>query len=95
MAEIGFKVKGRLAQGYGHHAVAGDEVWLTWTDRLGGWYNWEWRGERYAKLFASPDEALLAARGCDGPWFYLPSPDTIEVVEGVFTPARPPRFEVS
>lgn len=74
------------------HINPGDIVWLGWTPEGGGWYQWRESVEQ-AKLFDDPAvglrEGLLA-----GPWFYKPSPESVEAVKVEYTPARPASVKI-
>lgn len=71
----------------------GDTVWMGWTSEGGGWHQWQAELEG-AKLFDDRESALHIARGCPGPWFYQPSPESIEVVEVEYTPAQPANIKI-
>lgn len=71
----------------------GDTVWLGWTHEGGGWYQWQ-ADMNSAKLFDDPENAGKAARTCPGPWFYQPSPESIEVVEIEYMPPQPASIKI-
>jgi hypothetical protein len=83
-----FVVRAKVAETPGNlkGIKAGDTVWLGWSNEGGGWYQWR-DGIMQARPFDTPERALRAASSCPGPWFYKPTPESIEAVAVEYRPA--------
>lgn len=69
------------------HIKSGGEVYLRWIPEGGGWYQWD---EDFASAypFADASDCRREAQACKGPWYYAPAPETLEVVEVIYTPPQ-------
>lgn len=64
------------------------EVWLGECE-----FGYSWGGSlAAANPFEDRDDALRAARWCRGPWFNLPDPETLQVLEADYQPPTPARL---
>ena len=90
----GYQVRGLIAKDEPDLSKKkGDEVWLYWSEEGGGW--WQWGPKGWAYTFMNKLEAEKAPKGCPGPWYNVPDPETIEIVAGEYTPARKATFAPS
>lgn len=71
---------------------SGDIVWLGWTSEGGGWYQWRDAIEQ-AKVFDDPAVGLREGP-LAGPWFYRPTPESVEAVKVEYTPAHASSFKI-
>ena len=93
--EIVYVVRGKVAKNALNTIKKGDTVWLTWSPDSGGWHNWSHAAAPiHAKRFSTPDEARRVARACHGPWYSMPDPNTIEVLEADWYPPVAGRLEI-
>lgn len=87
MTERRYIVRGKVAKSAAHVKVeAGETVYLYWTSEAGGWFNWSPTLD-IAKPFKTIDEARDASRS-NGPWYYVPSPESIEILPVDYTPPQ-------
>lgn len=72
-----YMVRGKIGAARGNEGRTGQFTYLTETgDRL-----YIWNGAHRAARFPSAQAGLDAARWCNGPWFNVPDPTTVEAVE--------------
>jgi hypothetical protein len=48
----------------------------------------------YAHRFSSEEEACRVALRCNGPWYSVPAPESIEVLDAHYYPPVPARLEL-
>jgi hypothetical protein len=90
-----FVVRGEVAKDALSTIRKGDTVWLGWTDESGGWHEWHHQGSpARAKRFSSPEEARRIALRCNGPWYSVPDPKSIDVLPAHYYPPVPARLEL-
>ena len=70
-------VRGKIAANRTNAARVGRLTYLAET----GDHFYVWDGAHKAALFASQQAGLLAVSHCNGPWFNVPDPATIESIE--------------
>jgi uncharacterized protein YfaQ (DUF2300 family) len=87
--------RGKVAvNAQGLSVKAGDVVWLSYENEGGGW--WQWTGNmEWAHPFKSEAAARKAVKECPGPWFNVPSPESVECVPAEYTPARKAELKIS
>jgi hypothetical protein len=71
-----FVVRRRIGTARGNEGPAGELIYLAET----GDYFYIWDGLHKAAKFETAQAGLKAAEECNGPWFRMPDPATIETV---------------
>lgn len=87
MTETRYVVRGKVEKNVAGLSVkAGTDVWLTYSRESGGWHSWS-QDFRDAKAFPT-QEGAAAESNCNGPWYLVPDPNSIEILEADYEPAR-------
>lgn len=93
MSERRYIVRGKVAKSApGLNIKAGMIVWLGFTREAGGWYDWS-KQQQCAFPFETKDAAKEASASI-GPWYYVPAPESIEILEADYTPPQSARIEL-
>lgn len=74
----GFIAAGVIADNGSNRGVAGQTTYLVSTS---DWFVWDGEHPDHAARFATPGQALAAARACLGPLFRMPRPESIHAIE--------------
>jgi hypothetical protein len=72
-----YVIRGRIGANRMNSARIGHLTYLAET----GDHFYVWNGAHRAAHFASPEAGFVAASQCNGPWFNVPEPATIESIE--------------